>query len=59
LSRGLQRERHEDGVIIGDLADEVTQRGIWRQWKKVMTQETGAAKTARKRAGNSMAGKRG
>jgi phenylpropionate dioxygenase-like ring-hydroxylating dioxygenase large terminal subunit len=59
LSRGLQRERHEDGVIIGDLADEVTQRGIWRQWKKVMTQGTGAARTARTRAGNGMARKRG
>jgi phenylpropionate dioxygenase-like ring-hydroxylating dioxygenase large terminal subunit len=59
LSRGLQRERHEDGVIIGELADEVTQRGIWRQWKKVMMQGTGAVRTARKRAGNGMARKRG
>jgi len=57
LSRGLHRERHEDGVIIGDFADEVTQRGIWRQWKKVMTQEAGATRTARKRSGNVMAGK--
>jgi hypothetical protein len=58
LSRGLHRERHEDGVIIGDFADEVTQRGIWRQWKKVMMQESGATRTVRKRSGSLMAGKR-
>jgi phenylpropionate dioxygenase-like ring-hydroxylating dioxygenase large terminal subunit len=59
LSRGLHRERYEDGVIIGDFADELTQRGIWRQWKKVMMQGAGAARTASKRAGNARAGKRG
>ncbi len=59
MTRGLHRERHEDGVIIGDLDDEVTQRGIWRQWKKVMTQGSVVARTARKRSGNVMAGKRG
>lgn len=58
MSRGLHRERHEDGMIIGDLSDEVTQRGIWRQWKKVMTQGAGA-RTTRKRNGNAIAGKRG
>ena len=50
LSRGLEREREEDGVIFGDLADEVTQRGIWKQWKKVMTQGAEATRT-RKRSG--------
>lgn len=59
LSRGLHRERHEDGMIIGELADEVTQRGIWRQWKKVMMQETAMTRTARKRANNNAARKRG
>jgi phenylpropionate dioxygenase-like ring-hydroxylating dioxygenase large terminal subunit len=59
LSRGLHRERHEDGIIIGDLADEVTQRGIWRQWKKMMTQGGEAARTARKRTRSAVAGKRG
>jgi len=59
LSRGLHRERHEDGMIIGEMADEVTQRGIWRQWKKVMMQETGAARAARKRTRGIVAGKRG
>ncbi len=58
LARGLHREREEDGVIIGDLTDEVTQRGIWRQWKKVMMQRQGAARAASKRVGNARAGKR-
>jgi phenylpropionate dioxygenase-like ring-hydroxylating dioxygenase large terminal subunit len=59
ISRGLHREQHEDGMIIGDIADEVAQRGIWRQWKKVMMQGAEAARTSRKRAGNVMVGKRG
>ncbi|MBI3245804.1 MAG: Rieske 2Fe-2S domain-containing protein [Deltaproteobacteria bacterium] len=59
LARGLHRERHEDGMIVGDMADEVTQRGIWRQWKKVMTQGTGAGRTTRQRTGNGLARKRG
>jgi phenylpropionate dioxygenase-like ring-hydroxylating dioxygenase large terminal subunit len=58
MSRGLHRQRNEDGVIVGDLSDEVTQRGIWRQWKKVMTQGAAATATTRKRGGNTVAGKR-
>lgn len=27
-----------DGTLVGQVTDEVTQRGIWRQWKKMMTQ---------------------
>lgn len=39
LSRGLHAEKHDaDGTIAGQITDEVTQRGIWRQWKKVMSQ---------------------
>jgi phenylpropionate dioxygenase-like ring-hydroxylating dioxygenase large terminal subunit len=59
LSRGLHRERNEDGMIVGDLADEVTQRGIWRQWKKVMTQGTKASGVTRKRNGHAVAAKKG
>jgi phenylpropionate dioxygenase-like ring-hydroxylating dioxygenase large terminal subunit len=59
MSRGLQRERHEDGTIVGDLSDETTQRGIWRQWKKVMMQGAGAARSVRKRAAGAVAIKRG
>jgi phenylpropionate dioxygenase-like ring-hydroxylating dioxygenase large terminal subunit len=38
LSRGLHRERREpDGTRVGHVTDEVTQRGIFREWKRVMT----------------------
>jgi hypothetical protein len=46
-------------MIIGELDDEVTQRGIWRHWKKVMQQGTGAAQTSRRRPRSIVAGKRG
>jgi len=60
ISRGLHREQRRDGVIAGDLSDEVTQRGIWRQWKKVMMQRA-PVKQARKRNGDrrAMARRRG
>jgi phenylpropionate dioxygenase-like ring-hydroxylating dioxygenase large terminal subunit len=39
LSRGRRQEYQEgDRTIVGQITDEVTQRGIWRQWKKVMSQ---------------------
>jgi hypothetical protein len=39
LARGLNRERREtDGTRVGHVTDEVTQRGIWREWKRVMTE---------------------
>jgi phenylpropionate dioxygenase-like ring-hydroxylating dioxygenase large terminal subunit len=38
LSRGMNRERREpDGTRVGHVTDEVTQRGIFREWKRVMT----------------------
>jgi len=38
LSRGMHRERRDpDGTRVGHVTDEVTQRGIWREWKRVMT----------------------
>ena len=38
LTRGLHRERREpDGTIIAHVTDELTQRAIWREWKRVMT----------------------
>jgi len=47
LSRGVQRERRDvDGTLIGKMTDEVTQRGIWRQWKRMMSQ--GAEAPARR-----------
>ena len=39
LARGRQHEYLDaDRTIVGQITDEVTQRGIWRQWKKVMSQ---------------------
>jgi phenylpropionate dioxygenase-like ring-hydroxylating dioxygenase large terminal subunit len=43
LSRGRQQEYEDaDRSIVGQITDEVTQRGIWRHWKKVMSQGSGA-----------------
>jgi hypothetical protein len=39
LSRGIERQyQNTDGTIVGQMTDEVTQRGIWRHWKKIMSQ---------------------
>jgi len=44
LSRGRQQEYQDtDRAIVGQVTDEVTQRGIWRQWKKVMSQQVDEA----------------
>jgi len=44
ISRGLNRERRDsDGTMVGQMTDELTLRGIWSQWKKVMSQESPAA----------------
>jgi hypothetical protein len=41
LSRGRHQEYvDQESNIVGQITDEVTQRGIWRQWKKVMSQES-------------------
>jgi phenylpropionate dioxygenase-like ring-hydroxylating dioxygenase large terminal subunit len=37
LGRGLHRERKdEDGYLVSDNTDEVTSRGIWRHYRKLM-----------------------
>ncbi len=47
LSRGMARERREpDGTRVGHVTDEVTQRGIWREWKRVMTGRDDEAESA-------------
>jgi phenylpropionate dioxygenase-like ring-hydroxylating dioxygenase large terminal subunit len=39
LSRGIEQQHQgRDGAIVGQITDEVTQRGIWRHWKKIMAQ---------------------
>jgi phenylpropionate dioxygenase-like ring-hydroxylating dioxygenase large terminal subunit len=54
LSRGLHRERRdEEGLTVGDISDELTQRAIWRQWKRVMMQEHRQAGSRRARSARS------
>lgn len=36
LERGIERERHEDSAIVGQLMDETNLRGIWNRWKSLM-----------------------
>jgi len=52
LARGRQRERRDgDGTLVGQMTDEVTQRGIWRQWKKMLSQGgEGSARRGRLRS---------
>lgn len=53
FARGLHRERQDtDGTLIGQMTDELTQRGIWRHWKKVMSQ---GMNVAARRRGNGVA----
>ncbi|HEV8713340.1 MAG TPA: aromatic ring-hydroxylating dioxygenase subunit alpha [Candidatus Binatia bacterium] len=52
LARGRQRERRDgDGTIVAQMTDEVTQRGIWRQWKKMMVQGVESSARRQMRAG--------
>jgi len=45
LSRGTEQQYlNTDGTIVGQMTDEVTQRGIWRHWKKVMSQAEASAR---------------
>jgi len=56
LGRGLRQQRQDDdGTIVGQITDEVTQRGIWRQWKKLMSQDSAAISVRRRRNGNGTA----
>jgi phenylpropionate dioxygenase-like ring-hydroxylating dioxygenase large terminal subunit len=46
LSRGIEQQHQgRDGAIVGQITDEVTQRGIWRHWKKIMSQGEVSART--------------
>ena len=51
FARGLHREQRDvDGTLVGQMTDEVTQRGIWRQWKRVMSQGVGVPARRQMRA---------
>jgi hypothetical protein len=59
LARGLgQEKRDEEGYAYGDMTSEITQRAILRQWKKVMTQKSGAPAITRKRTARASAARR-
>lgn len=58
LARGRRQEHQDmDGTVVGQITDEVTQRGIWRQWKKVMSQGV-EVPTRRRGSGNGAARRR-
>jgi phenylpropionate dioxygenase-like ring-hydroxylating dioxygenase large terminal subunit len=42
ISRGLGRERPENGTLAGQVTDEVPQRGFYRMWKRLMTESVSA-----------------
>jgi len=58
ISRGMHRERRDDdGTLVGHATDEVTLRGIWAHYLKVMSATTAAAgiSAARPRRGSNIA----
>lgn len=36
LSRGLERERRDEGLIVGGITDETPQRAQYREWRRLM-----------------------
>jgi len=36
-ARGQHREEHRDGAIVGDINDETPMRGLYREWKRLMS----------------------
>jgi phenylpropionate dioxygenase-like ring-hydroxylating dioxygenase large terminal subunit len=42
ISRGLGREQLESGTLVGQVTDEVPQRGFYRMWKRLMTEPVAA-----------------
>ncbi len=44
LGRGLHQEYQDvNETLVGQITDELIQRGIWRQWKRVMSQKVDTA----------------
>ena len=61
ISRGMHRERRDDdGTLVGHATDEVTLRGIWSHYLKVMSANTAASgiSTARARRNSEIVSKR-
>ena len=57
FARGLRREQRDiDGTLVGQMTDELTQRGMWNQWKKMMSQDARmSARRGRPRSAASVA----
>lgn len=52
IARGMHRERVDtDGTIVGQMTDEVTLRGIWSHYKKVMSSPETASAAGRRARG--------
>ena len=49
FARGMGTESRRDGIKSGPVTGETSQRGIWSQWKKVMTAREPAARARRPR----------
>ena len=47
FSRGRGRERNEPARVVGEVTDETHQRGIYREWKRLMNAAAGAEALAR------------
>jgi hypothetical protein len=47
FSRGRSRERNEPGRVVGEVTDETHQRGIYREWRRLMNASAGAEVLAR------------
>jgi phenylpropionate dioxygenase-like ring-hydroxylating dioxygenase large terminal subunit len=51
ISRGMHRERRDDdGTLVGHATDEVTLRGIWSHYLKIISANTAASGISRARA---------
>jgi len=51
ISRGMHRERRDDdGTLVGHATDEVTLRGIWSHYLKVMSADSAASRISGARA---------
>ena len=47
FSRGLGRERLDHARVVGEITDETHQRGIYREWRRLMTVSAGREAAAR------------
>jgi hypothetical protein len=51
MSRGLHREEEVGGELVGHSTDETPTRSIYREWKRLMQNGAGPARSAALTAG--------